>query len=237
MNAVSTLAFVLLTLLAGPTLAAVDDPYSFGRPMKWRGGFLGIERVMLRADCSVVPEGVRCVPLLPAPASTSFEVSDIDTLVLPGNSASARSLLCHVVTPDIWYEIFNPDPQQASQAHVYAQATLRIESAVLADPTLINPLTGQPFGGFIDTTVPGAHRFDKMLGPLQSESVRDSDRSRFCINGVISKTHLIDIYDLTVAQATAFFAGQITLRLGIRGSARLLHREGNFRFSVRFLSD
>src|SRR5688500_13206176 len=74
MNAVSTLAFVLLTLLAGPPLAAVDDPYSFGRPMKWRGGFLGIERVMLRADCTVVPEGVRCVPLLPAPASTSFEV-------------------------------------------------------------------------------------------------------------------------------------------------------------------
>jgi hypothetical protein len=237
MRRVSTVAFVLLTLLAGPTLAEVDDPHSLGRPVKWRSGFLGNEHVLLRADCSALPEGARCVPLLPAPATTSFDVSDIDTLVLPGNSASARSLLCQVVTPDIRYTIRNPDPQQASQAHVFVEATLRIQSAVLADPTLINPVTGQPYGGFIDTILPGAHRLDKMLDPLQSESVTDWDRSRFCINGIMSKRHLMEIHGLTAAQADAFFAGQITLRLGIRGSARLLHSEGNFRFSVRFLSD
>lgn len=237
MTRVSTLAFVLLTLLAAPTLAEVDDPHSFGRPMKWRSGFLGIEGVLLRTDCSSPPEGARCVPLLPAPATTSFDESDIDTLVLPGNSASARSLLCQVVTPDIRYTIFNPDPQQASQAHVYAAATLRIESAVLADPTLLNPVTGEPYGGFIDTLLPGAHRFDTMLDPLQSKLVTDSDRSRFCINGVLSKAQLIDVYGLTAAQAAALFAGEITLRLSIRGSARLLHPEGNFRFNVRFLSD
>jgi hypothetical protein len=74
---------------------------------------------------------------------------------------------------------------------------VRVESAVLADPTLINPITGQP---------------------------------------LISKARLMDIYGLTAAQATAFFASEITLRLGIRGSAQLLH-VGHFRFNVRFLSD
>ena len=175
--------------------------------------------------------------LLPAPASTEFEENDLDTIVLPGNSASARSLLCQVVTPSIHYTIFNPDPQRESQAHVYAAATLRVESAVLADPQLINPLTGQPFGGFFEETLPGAHLFDKMLGPLQSESASDMDRSRFCVGGVVSKARLMDVYGLSAAQATAFFAGEITLRLGIRGSARLLDDAAHFRFNVRFLSD
>jgi hypothetical protein len=43
-------------------------------------------------------------------------------------------------------------------------------------------------------------------------------------------------WSLTAAQATAFFASDITLRLGIRGSAKLLH-VGHFQFNVRFLSD
>ena len=46
----------------------------------------------------------------------------------------------------------------------------------------------------------------------------------------------MDVYGLTAAQATAFFASDITLRLGIRGSAQLLH-VGRFQFHVRFLSD
>jgi hypothetical protein len=74
------------------------------------------------------------------------------------------------------------------------------------------------------------------LGPLQGDAVRDQDRSRFCIGGSISKARLMNPYGLTAAQATAFFASDITPRLGIRGSAQLLHF-GRFRFNIRFLSD
>jgi hypothetical protein len=239
MTRMFALAIALLTLLAVPAAAQVGDPHSFGRPMKWRGGFLGSNAgILLLADCSGVPETVHCVQLSPAPASTSFNVTDIETLVLPGNSASARTLLCQVVTPAIGYTVFNPDPQRPSQAHVWARGTLRIESAVLADPALINPLTGQPFDGFIQTTLPGDHLFDKMLDPLQSESVTDDGRSRFCIAGVLSKLSLMENYGLTAAQANSIFAGEIVLRLGIQGSARLLNGEHAFvRFHVRFLSD
>ena len=228
----------LLALLAEPVAAQVGDPHSFGRPMKWRGGFMTNGGIALLADCSGAPETAHCVQLLPAPASTSFNVTDIETLVLPGNSASARSLLCQVVTPNIWYTVFNPDPQHASQAHVWLRGTLRIESAVLADPTLIDPNTGQPFGGFIQMSLPGDHYFDKMLDPLQRESVTDRDRSRFCIGGVLSKQRLMSVYGLTADQSSAVFAGQIVLRLGIQGSVRLLDGEPTFiRFDVRFLSD
>jgi hypothetical protein len=232
------LAIALLTLLAVPAAAQVGDAHSFGRPMKWRGGFLSNTGFALRADCSTAPETQRCVQLLPAPASTSFNVTDIETLTLPGNSASARSLLCPVVTPLIHYTVFNPDSQSASQARVWARPMLRVESAVLADPTLINPNTGQPFGGFIEEWLPGDHLFDKMLDPLQSESVTVRDRSRFCTDGVVSKQRLMDFYGLTAAQADAFFAGEIILRLSILGSAQLVHGQVSYvTYRVRLLSD
>jgi hypothetical protein len=46
----------------------------------------------------------------------------------------------------------------------------------------------------------------------------------------------MDAYGLTAAQATAFFASDITLWLGISGSVQQLH-VGHFQFNVRFLSD
>jgi hypothetical protein len=79
--------------------AQVGDPHSFGRPMKWRGGFIHDRSLVLRNDCSLAPSEERCVQLEPAPATTSFDEDDLDTIVLPANSASARSLLCQVVSP------------------------------------------------------------------------------------------------------------------------------------------
>ncbi len=220
-----------------PAIDDVGDPHSFGRPIKWRGAFLGTTGVLLRTDCSAAPATDRCVQLQPPPAVTIFDEPDLDTIVLPANSASARSLLCQVVSPYVHYTIFNPDPQSTSEAYAFVAARLRIESAVLADPKLINPLTGQPFGGSLEETLPGTHDLYENLGPLQGEEVWDIDRSRFCVGGIVSKARLMDFYGLSAAQATAFFAGEITLRLRIRGSAKLLQTNAELRFSVRFLSD
>jgi hypothetical protein len=217
--------------------AQTGDAHSFERPMKWRGAFVNDTSVTLRADCSQAPAGQRCVQLQPAPASTQFDEANLETIVLPANSGSARSLLCQVVSPYIEYQVFNPDPQFLMEAHAFVSARLRVESAVLADPNLINPVTGEPFGGFLDETLPGGHNFYKPLGALKGESVFDADRSRFCVGGIVSKARLIDFYGLTAAQATAFFAGEITLRLGIRGNVKLVSEAAYFRFNVRFLSD
>jgi hypothetical protein len=237
MTRVSTFAIVLLTLLAVPVVAEVGDPHSFARATKWRGGFLEDAGIVLRPDCSSSPpETEHCVQLLPPPATTAFDVSDIDTIVLPGNSASARSLLCEIVSPYINYSAFNPDMHLASQARASAEATLRVESSVLQDPQLINPLRGQPFNGFFIETLPGGHFFDQLLGPRQSVTEADRDRSRFCAGGSVSKARLMGVYGLSAAQANAFFASDITLRLGIKGSVRLLNG-GQFLFNIRILSD
>lgn len=231
----------MLPLLAVPAVAEVGDPHSFGRAMKWRGGFLEdagvVPGIVLFTDCSSpLPETMRCVQLLPPPATTEFEVSDLETIVLPGNSASARSLLCEVVSPDVSYSVFNFDMQLASQARASAEATLRVESSVLQDPQLINLLTGLPFNGFFVETLPGGHHFDQLLGPRQGASEADRDRSRFCDRGFVSKARLMGVYGLSAAQANAFFASDITLRLGIKGSVRLLNG-GQFLFNIRILSD
>ena len=155
---------------ADPSITEVGDPHSFGRAVKWRGGFLEDTAIVLRTDCPL-PSESRCVQLLPAPASTAFQEDNLDTIVLPANSASARSLLCQVVSPYIYYTVSNPNPQSKDQAHAFAYAKLRVESSVLADPHLINPITGQPFDGYFEDVLPGAHFFDKMLDPLQSEIV------------------------------------------------------------------
>jgi hypothetical protein len=114
---------------------------------------------------------------------------------------------------------------------------VRVESPVLQDPQLINPLTGQPFNGFLVEELLGAHNFDQMLGPRQSWNGDDHGRSRFCNNGFVSKARLMSRYGLSAAQANAFFASDITLRLGIKGSARLLADFGQLTFNIRILSD
>ena len=232
----SSIILSLAWLWISTASAQVGDAHSFGRPMKWRGGFVGVTGILLHEDCSVAPSYMRCVQLLPAPATTRFDEDDLETIVLPANSASARSLLCQVVSPYVVYTIFNPG-SQPSQAQVSVSATLRVESPVLADPQLINPITGQPFGGFFEDVLPGAHFLYKTVAASETETIWDTDRSRFCVGGIVSKARLIDYYGLSPAQATAFFAGEITLRLGIRGNTRLVTDGAEFRFGVRFLSD
>ena len=226
MTRVSRITLVLLTLLAAPAVAQVGDPHSFARATKWRGGFIEDAGIVLRADCSASLPTEHCVQLLPAPATTEFEVSEVDTIVLPGNSASARSLLCEIVSPYVNYSAFNPDFQLSSQTYAYVTPMLRVESSVLQDPQLINPLTGQPFNGFFVETLPGGHYFSQTLQPRQSTTQADRDRSRFCAGGSVSKARLMDVYGLTAAQANAIFASDITLRLGIEGSARTACRAG-----------
>ena len=118
------------------------------------------------------------------------------------------------------------------------QASLRVESAVLADPALINPNTGQPFGGFLEEWLPGEHFFDRMLDPLQSEIRIGPGPLALLHRRYRQQAEADGCLWPDCRPGHSFFAGEIVLRLGIQGSARLMDGELTFmRFHVRFLSD
>jgi hypothetical protein len=114
---------------------------------------------------------------------------------------------------------------------------------VLEDPTLINPLTGQPFGGFIDTELPGAHRNTVLLEPGERTQVRKTDDTRACIEGTISRRTLMGVYGLSSDHVQRIFANPITVHFGIAGSANLLEDHAvhgshpNIQFGIRFIGD
>jgi hypothetical protein len=90
---------------------------------------------------------------------------------------------------------------------------------VLADPSLVDPTTGLPFGGSLSlrlNTWNNSHSIDD--GEFEQES---SVQSRTCIGGMISRRSLVENYGLTSAQAGQVFKKPMTLRFGARGAVAM----------------
>lgn len=218
-----------------PTDAEVGDAASFGRNVKWLGlattGF-----VQLSSDCTPDPDSPlgpddRCVTLNPAPATTVFDFPDLGRITIPGRSAN--SLLCHWATPIISYSMSNPTGV-AALSRITVRGRIRVESPVLANPALINPNTGEPFGGGIDTSLPTYRDFDTMQpGEFSSQSITPT---RACIAGFFTKKALVETYGLSAAQANDIFNQPLTIRVGISGNASLVD-SGGINFGVRITGD
>ncbi|MFO1314287.1 MAG: hypothetical protein U1F58_01690 [Burkholderiales bacterium] len=211
------------TGVAAPlTDADVGDADSFGKKVVWIGlAQTGV--VVLADDCDPSAVGTlgpndRCVTLAAAPASTSFDYPDLGHVTLPGKSTD--TLICHWVTPLVSYGFLNTTGA-AALARFTLRATYRLESAVLANPALINPLTGLPFNGGIDIVgLPTYRNFQTIAdGATQSHTIQST---RTCIEGMISKSTLVNTYGLTEAQAKSFFANPVTIRAGVSGDAALV---------------
>lgn len=224
---------------APPSLAAeltdddVGDAASFGRGANWLGLVSGF--IELDADCSPItptdPPRTNCVVLNPAPAATSFDRPDLDVITLPGKST--KSLLCHWQTP-----IANVISRNTTGANANARISIRpyyrIESEVLADPTLINPVTGLPFAGSFEQSLTSVNDL-QTLSPGHSQS-RLYTFTRTCIGGVISRSFLVQSLGLTDEQAKQFFRKPITIRYGLRGTAQLVEF-ATINVGTRFLGD
>jgi hypothetical protein len=212
-------ALALPALAAEPTDAEVGDAASFGRGVNWLGLVSGV--VDLGADCSPAtptdPPRPNCVTLNPAPAVTSFDRPNLDSLTLPARSA--RSLLCHWQTPNANVLWQNTTAASAS-ARLSIRPYYRIESEVLADPTLINPQTGLPFGGSLELGLTAVNE-SQTLAPGESMS-RFYGTTRACVGGSLSRSLLVDTFGLSEEQARQVFRRPITIRLGLRGSAQLV---------------
>ena len=224
----SLLALVACAAVSGAAGAAkltdadVGDADSFGKKVVWIG-LVQTGVVILADDCSPASVGSlgpddRCVPLPGGTGTTDFDFPDLGRITLPGNSTG--TLICHWATPLVTYGFHNASAASA-QAQFRLWATFRVESSVLANPALINPVTGLPFGGGIDIVGLPSVRDVQTLA-AGATHVHSTQATRTCIEGMISKSTLIATYGLTEAQAKSFFGSPITIRAGVRGSTALV---------------
>lgn len=219
-------------IAAAPTIEDVGDVDSFGRAVRW----LGVTQMNLAlSDACPVPGGdpeAACVVLNPAPAATAFAFEDLARITLPGKAAD--SLLCHWLSPflDIGYD--NPTAA-AAVARLTYQPTLTVESEVLDDPALIDPSTGLPFGGRLQTAMTASEHFEVPLDAGQSLNERSRD-SAVCIAGFLTRRALVDNYGLTDAQAKQFFKKPITVRMNISGNAQYVG-DARLTFGFRIVGD
>ena len=204
----------------GPTAAQVGDADTFGHAVIW-DGLLSTGTITLAADCTPQPGDPppgpddRCVTLNPSPAMTSFDLADIGRMTLPGKTS--HNILCHWTSANGAYSLFNGTGVTAN-ARITLRPYLRVESSVLSNPLLIDPTTGLPFNGALETAPGTSYSDSQTLAPNARVTERMSD-SRVCIGGAISRQGLIQGYGLTNAQVDDFFKNPITLRFGLRGNA------------------
>jgi hypothetical protein len=224
-----------LSAAAPPTAAEVGDADSFGKKVVWIG-LATTGSVILANDCTPDPANPlgpedRCVVINAAPAATSFTFPDLGRITLPANSAN--SLICHWATANIFYTMNNPGPLP-TVARFSARPTYRVESVVLQDPALINPVTGVAFGGGIDITISGTTEAQTLAAG--ATHTRQVTGTRTCIAGLVTKLSLVRDYGLTDAMAKKVFQKPITIRVGSRGSVVGVSDATIF-YSTRFTAD
>jgi hypothetical protein len=200
----------------------VGDPNSFGRYAKYIGlmNSGSIYLTEFAEECvedPAFPFGPddRCVVLNPQPAATTFNFPDVGRMVIPAKAST--TIFCHWQTPIASSFLYNGTASPFTARVVY-NPYYTFENVVLADPTLINPVTGLPFNGKIETTLPGI-RHQLTLQPNEQYSGRD-DETRACIAGMVSKRQLMETYGLSDAKATEFFKKDTIVTMGISGSAQ-----------------
>lgn len=201
----------------GVTQETVGDPYSFGRSMIYLG-VVQTEPVDLLDDCTgYPPEGGRCVALNQAPAATAVDESDLGSILLPGKST--KTLLCFTVTHFTAWQWDNSTGSTQS-AWMSLGTTVRIESDVLLDPSLINPLTGSSFDGEIVIGSISSFRQLRTLDPAESDFQQHST-TRSCTGGFISEMALRDAYGLSDAVIKDFFQNPMTVSFGAVGQVAM----------------
>jgi hypothetical protein len=218
-------------LAAVVTPEDVGDADSFGKNVT----YLGLAQtlgVTLTDDCTGTdPLVERCIVQNPAPASTTFVENDLAVMNLPAKAT--KTLMCFTLTPSIFVDWANFTGAQQI-ARFTAGALITIENPVLADPALIDPLTGLPFNGVLETGLSTWHHSQTM--PDNSHEQERSFQTRSCIAGIISRRALVDTYGLTDAQAKEFFKKPMTVRFGARGTVAM-SQYMNYFYGIRLYGD
>lgn len=241
-NAAGAVMALALSSIAWSSLAAPGggggqvqgggvEPEAFGRPVTHLGMTkpVAFELVTAGTTCED-PQPEVCVVMNPSPTSTPFEFPNVATIVIPANST--HSILWPIFHHIIWYEL-NNDTGVPQVANFALGIDLTLESAALLDPTLINPDTGTPFNGSYLVQFSPADATNRSMAPGEHELQRR--RLASSGNQIFDYQYLqaLGLSDKVIKQ---IFGGQITLRLGIRGGAKLVDAASGS-FSMRVFGD
>lgn len=224
------------TKLAPPlypvTTDEVYDVDSFGRNVRWLGLASAFINVQSGCPKPTTPDEY-CQELNATPgATTSFAFNDAARIKLP--KYASNSILCYWFSPVLSYTWSNPTAGRVIGQLRYTP-TITIENPVLSDPSLIDPTTGVPFGGVLQTSMSSSEVFQDALeaGVTLTERSRDST---VCMAGMISHKSLIENYGLTPAQADDFMANPMTVKLNVSGSTRYISN-ASMVFGLRIVGD
>lgn len=197
----------------GVTHGQVGEADTFGRATTYLG-MLG-NQVVLSPQCPR-PNGYPgelCQAVTDTGAWTRFSFDNIASIQLP--PAATHSMLCHWLTPIIDVTYFN-NSQVPAMGRFWYTPTVTFRNPVLDDPALINPLTGQPFGGVLNSGLSSVERQGETLLPGISYNMRDR-KSTVCIAGMLTRSRLIQVYGFSEAQADRFLASPMTVQLNVSG--------------------
>ena len=164
----------------------------------------------------------RCVVLNPAPALTLFDINDMGSITLPGNST--KNLILQVGSHAFNYQFFNETGVPQPNADFQYVPYITLESEALKDPRAKDPVTGVPYDGELQINIGGMRRVNRSLAV--GERIREQLNYTRAGVGGISKSILMANFGLPEEIVNRMFRQPMTFRLGIRGRAprhRRLH--------------
>jgi hypothetical protein len=234
----------ILTMMIGlcvvSVAGAVNDPDSTGRLVKYLDmlnstvvsfSTPGTPCYQFPTDTPPPPQVITCVALA-GQTPSAFEPLPLthfgDIYVGANDTRSLITLNLDSVSDVI---LFNPHPARASLL-LNANIKVIIENSALNDPTLINPRTGQPFNGKIETTYQWT--YDRRIADA-GESFVSSNKMPFDIV-IASRKSLTSIYGLSPTRAAYFFSRPTTVRLSVTGNI-MGNGRANFFMHGRLMGD
>jgi hypothetical protein len=228
---------MMFGLCVASVAGAVNDPDSTGRTVKYLDSmnsviisyFTPTSQCFQFAPSAPPPlRPITCVPLTGAGYET-LPVTSVGEIVVAANES--RSLLTLNMQPVAQYTLNNPTAARATSI-ISGVIRVSIESSVLSDPTLINPVTGQPFNGKIEssyqwiydqrTSEPGATFGMTNKMPFETP--------------ILSRKSLTSVYGLSATRAAYVFARPMTVKISITGNL-LGSGSANFFMNGRLFGD
>lgn len=241
----SSAACLIITaaVFAGPpTVGDVGDTDSFQKNVRFIGdasGFLTLSSSCPASTPATSPSpspsnSNQCFVIDPTPGNTTpFSAPNIDRINLP--SGAAKDVIYPVLTFFTSYQFQNPTGAQVPNALFTYSATLTIYSAVLNDPSIIDPNTGLPAGGAL-TFVFSPDRFDVDRSLEGNERARTRLDYTRAANAGIAKAALISAGTLTQHQGDDLFNKPMTVRMDVTGSVRYV-TDASVTFNMRLFGD
>jgi hypothetical protein len=230
---IKSLAICLICL---PAFVYAQDPLgdtdSFGTNVKFAGSATS-GTVYFAQTCQPPPTPLgaedRCLNVNSF-FQIHYDYKDLGKIVFPPNTF--QNVIYPQIKNTLGYYFTNPN-NNGIYTHYNYRPYITFESPVLFDPTLINPLTGQPFKGKIDISLPNKEFHNTLVGNGIFSQIENYSTN--LTNG-LNKKFFMNTYGLSQTNVDNIFAGKIGIKLNMRGTVATLY-DGYAQYSIRFLGN